>query len=197
MGNSKKEYRINVKNIVYALVVSDTEEATVYGEVKKFASARQIQISPTLAQGDVYGDGVKEKSMSKITGYDVQVDVNKVPIEVRAEIYGHAINSEGIMVVGEGDQPKELALGYEVEQTGNTREVVWLLKGSPQPFGNTVQQTEQSINYSTDSLKISFVKRLSDGNFQAIGDTAYDDFTEEKANSFLNAVPTNLKGTVE
>lgn len=186
---SKKEYRINVKNMVYALVTSDTEEGTTYGEVKSFASARQIQVSPVLAQGDLFGDGSKEKTLSKIVGYDVQLDVNKVFAEVRAEIFGHKLTADGILVVGEADQPKEMALGYEIEQTGGTSEMVWLLKGTPQPYGNTVQQTEQNINFSTDSMKISFVKRVSDGNFQAIGDTAYDGFSADLAKSFLKTVP--------
>lgn len=189
---SKKEYRVNVKNLVYALIISDTEEKTVYGEVKRFASARQIQISPTIAQGDLYGDGAKEKSYSKITGYDIQVDVNKVPIEVRADLYGHRVTPDGILVINENDKSKEFAFGYEVEQTGATREVCWLLKCSAQPFGNTTQQSETNINYSTDSLKISCVKRLSDGNFQALGDTAFESFTEEMAETFLDTVPTDL-----
>lgn len=194
---SKKEYRVNVRNLVYALITSDTEEKTVYGEVKRFASARQIQLSPTIAQGDLYGDGAKEKSYSKITGYDVQVDVNKVPIEVRADLYGHRITSDGLLIINADDQSKEFALGYEVEQTGTTKEVCWLLKCSAQPFGNTTQQSETNINYSTDSLKISCVKRLSDGNFQALGDTAFEGFTEEKAKTFLKAVPTDLSDKEE
>lgn len=190
---SKKEYRMNVRNLVYAPVLSDTEEKTEYGQVKKFASARQIQIAPTIAQGDLYGDGVKEKSMSKITGYDVQVDVNKVPLEVRADILGHEIDDNGLLWIGENDQPKEIALGYEVEQTGETSELVWLLKGTAQPFGNTVQQTETNINYSTDSLKITFVKRRSDGQFQALGDTAYEGLLEATAKTFFAAPPAKVK----
>lgn len=194
---SKRAYRMNVRGMVYAIVVSDSEAGTVYGDVKPFASARQIQISPTIATGEIYGDGAKEVSISKTTGYDVQVDINKVAVEVNAEIYGHTINSDGILVIGERDQPKELALGFEVEQDGNEREVVWLLKGSPQPFGNTVQQTQNDISFSTDSIKISFVKRQSDGNFYVMGDTAYEGFTGEAADKFLLSVPTDLKGAAQ
>lgn len=197
MKTSKKEYRINVKNLVYAVVVSDTKDAVKYGEIKPFGSARQIRVSPTIAQGDLYGDGAKEKSMNKITGYDVQVDVNKVFVEVRAEILGNKITADGVLVDGGDDQPKEIALGYEIEQTGKTSEYVWLLKGTPQPFGNDVQQTEQNINYSTDSLKISFVKRAYDGQFRAIGDTAYEGFSAEKAAEFLKTVPTEFNYSEE
>ena len=36
----KKEYKINVSKLVYALLISDTKDACTYGSVKEFASAR-------------------------------------------------------------------------------------------------------------------------------------------------------------
>lgn len=191
----KKEYKINIKKLVYALLTTDTATGCTYGTVKPFASVRQVQLSPTIASGDCYGNGAKEKSITKVTGYDLTVDVNKVPIDVRAEIFGHKITTGGVLVSGASDQPKEIAIGYEIEQTGDTREVVWLLKGTPQPMSENVQQAESNINFSTDSIKINFVKREYDGQYQAIGDTAYSTFTDVMANTFLDTVPATFTFT--
>jgi phi13 family phage major tail protein len=174
------------------MLTDDTKSAVTYGTVKPFSSARQVQLSPTLAAGEIFGDGVKEKSMSKITGYDLTLDVNKIQVDVRAEILGHTINSEGKLIIGGDDQPEYFAIGYEIEQTGNKRELVWLLKCIAQPFANQVSQSEKDIKFSTDSIKISCVAREFDRIFQVIGDTNYSTFTDDMADAFLKAVPISV-----
>lgn len=185
-----KEYRINIKNAVYALIATDNATICTYGDVKPVASLRDIKLAPIIATGDCYGDGALEKSPSKIVGYDVTVGVNKIPIDVRVDWYGHVTDSEGVVWISDEDVIKEIAFGYEIENTGGKRELVWLLKGTPQPYSEDVKQTESNITFNPDSFKIRFVKRDFDGEFRCIGDTCLSTFTEEKANTFLSNVPT-------
>lgn len=192
LGTIAKSYRMNVKNLVYAPLLTDTSTGSTYGEVKKFASARQIQITPTVSAGDCYGDGVKEKSQSKISGYDVTVDVNKAQVDVRADWFGHKLTADGELIVNKDDVPTTFAFGYEIEQSEGHRELVWLLKCSAQPYSYTVNQTEGDIKYSSDSIKLTAVCRESDGNFQLIGDTNNSTFTDTKADVFLSTVPTSI-----
>ena len=48
VNKSKKTNRINIKNMVYALLTSDTAAGTEYGEVKPLGKAMQVQLTPTL-----------------------------------------------------------------------------------------------------------------------------------------------------
>lgn len=188
MGQSSKANRINVKNLVYAVITEDTKTAFTTGEIKSFAKAMQVQITPTVATGTLYGDGAKQEDLAKLTGVTLQVDVNKVPIEVKADVLGNTYEN-GVLVENKSDQAKNIAFGFEVEQTENKREMMWLYKGKAQPFSNTVQQTTDNINFSTDTLTINFVPRELDGAIRAIGDTANADFTEVMAEAFLTKVP--------
>lgn len=192
LGTISNSYRMNVKNLVYAILQTDTSTESTYGTVKKFASARQIQITPTVANGECYGDGVKEKAQSKITGYDITVDVNKAQIDVRADWFGHKLTADGELIVNKDDVPATFAFGYEIEQSEGHRELVWLLKCTAQPYSYTVSQAEGNIKYSNDSIKLTAVCRESDGNFQLIGDTNNSTFTDEKANAFLSTAPTTI-----
>lgn len=189
-----KSFRINVKKLVYAKLLTDTKEGCTYGEVQDLAGLKSIQLTPTVANGEDYNDGVKDFSMSKITGYELAVESAKIPVNKRAELLGHTINSNGILVIGANDQPIDVAVGYEIENDGNRRELVWLLKGKIQPFGQAINQSEKDIKVASDSTKFVFVVRNCDKNFQAIGDTSLSTFTEEKANTFLATVPINLSG---
>lgn len=183
----KKSNRINVKNLVFAVMVNDDSTDTEYGEIASFAKAMQLQLSPEVSTGDLYGDGVKQESIAKLTGISVVADVNKVPIDVRAKINGNTYEN-GVLIEKEGDEAPYIALGYEVEQTNKTSEYIWLLKGKAQPYASTVQQTTESINFSTDSITINFMPRESDGEIRKFGDSAADDFTKEMAEAWFKEV---------
>lgn len=196
MGQSSKANRINVKNLKYTVIIEDTETSFTTGEIKNFAKAMQVQITPTVATGTLYGDGAKQEDLAKLTGVTLQVDANKIPIEVKAEVNGNKYEN-GVLQENKDDQAKDIAVGFEVEQTNNKRELIWLYKGKVQPFANTVQQATDNINFSTDTLTINFIPRELDGNIRAIGDTANAEFTEVMADAFLTKVPGSTNTTEE
>lgn len=184
----KKAYRINVKNLVYAVMTADTTEATSYDEIKKLSEAMQVQLTPVLATGNLFGDGVKQSTISKITGITGVFDATKINAVDRAVICGHTYEN-GVLTMGKNDKAPYIAVGYEVEQdVQGTSEYVWLLKGKAQPYASTVQQSTDAINYSTDSLTVEFVSRESDGDFMKMGDSADDEFTSEMAAAWFAEV---------
>lgn len=196
MPESVKSVRYNVSRLVFAIIVQDTAAGFIYQPVKKLGEPMQVQLTYTLATGSVYGRGVKQFTITKITGATLQLDINKILIEIRAELYGNKYEN-GILSVNEGDQAKTIAIGYELENVsdnGNKKEMEWLLKGKPQPFGKTTQQVTDSINISTDTMTIDFVPREFDGDIHKIADTANPEFTETAAETFLSTVPG---GTLE
>lgn len=191
-NTSTKANRINVKDLVYCILTSDVAGTTpVYGAVKPFAKAMQIQITPAVASGTLYGDGVQQEKLSKLTGLTVAFDVNKIPIEVMAEILGHTY-SNGVLREKASDTPPYIAVGYKVEQTGGKQELVWLLKGSAQPPNASVQQATESINFSTDSITVDFIPREYDGELRWYGDTANADLTTSAVSSWFTTGPANV-----
>lgn len=189
MANIKKTARINVKNMVYAIITKDDRDGAEYGEIKPFAKAMQIQCTPSIATGTLYGDGVKQEVISKLTGLTVVADINKLAIDTRTELLGITY-VDGVAVEKAGDEPKEIGLGYLVEQTNNSAEYIWLLKGRPQPYASTVQQQTDNINFSTDSITIEFVPREYDEAMRVFADSADETFTADKQATFFDSVPT-------
>ena len=107
--------------------------------------------------------GQKTEDLAKLTGIELQVDLNKVPIEVRAELMGNTY-ADGVLTENKSDQAIDIAVGFEVEETGNNRELMWLYKGKVKPFANSVKQSEDNITFSTDTITIGFVPRALDGS---------------------------------
>jgi len=195
MTGSVKANRFNVSRIVYSVLSKDDATAYIFGPIKKFGDPMTVQLTPSYATGKLYGGGVIKEDMSKLTGAVLKVDVNKVAIEVRAEIYSHNY-TDGVLTTNKKDQPKDIAIGYEIEQTGDNIELVWLLKGKAKPFGSNVQQSEDNIKFSTDSIEIGFMPTEFTGDIKKDGDTANTDFTAEMAAAFLNTIPGGSLATV-
>ncbi len=190
----KKAYRINVKNLVYALLTNDTTSGVSYGQVKKFSEAMQVQVTPEVAAGHLFGDGVKQSEISKLVGMTIVIDVTKVPINVRADINGNKYEN-GILTEHKDDTPPWIAFGYEVEQDEkDVSEYIWLLKGRAQPYASTVQQATENVNYSTDSVTIKFVPREFDGELRKTADSADSTVTAEMTETWFDSVPGEIEG---
>lgn len=191
MKKSNQSYRINITNPVYCEVLSDAEEGTTYGTVKSMGEAQEIQITPSAASGQLFGNGAVVDSTSLMTGLAVSFKVTKLNVEVVADIYKYEV-TDGVVQVPAGVVPKEIALGYEVPQTDGKSEYTWLLKGKPKPLNSTVQQSESSVNYSTDTIEIDFVKRKSDNMLRYYADASNPEFTEEQAKAWFSEGPSTF-----
>lgn len=192
LGTVTNAKRYNVSEIVFALMTKDDEDGTTYGTVESFGGPQEIVIAPKLATGQNYEGGVLTDDISKVVGYDITVGVSKLQVGVRSKIFGHKFTANGEMIVNEKDMPVNFALGYKIDQTEGKQELVWLFKCMAQPYSVSTKQSESNINFSPDSIKISAVKRKSDGHFELIGDTNNATFTDTKAATFLDSVPTTV-----
>lgn len=188
MKKSTTTYRINIKEPVYAEVLSDENEGTTYGEVKSLGEAQQAQVTASVASGQLYGNGAIVDSSAMLTGLSMVLSTTKIPIEAQVDIYNYEVK-DGVVQVKAGTKPKYIAVGYEVEQTNGSRELVWLLKGRPQPLNSDVKQSEGNINYSTDSITIDFVRRKSDGMLKFFADEANPELTKAQADTWFKEGP--------
>lgn len=190
-STSKRSYKINIKNPVYCEVLTDDKSGTTYGTVKSLGEAQQAQVTASAATGSLYGDGAIVDSSAKLTGLSLALNVTKIPVEARADIYNLTVTN-GVVQVKAGVQAKYIAVGYEIEQTSGESEYVWLLKGRPQPLNENVSQSESNINYSNDQMVIDFVKRVSDEMLQYFADAANADFTAAQAAKWFTNGPSAI-----
>lgn len=188
---SKKANKINVKNLVYCLCTQDISTSVTYGSVKPLAKSMQIQVTPAVAAGTLYGDGAQQENISKLTGIAVALDVNKIPIEDKAIILGHTY-ANGVMVEHKDDIAPDIAIGYMVEETNASAEYIWLLKGKAEPMNESVQQSTNAINFSTDSITVNFVPREKDGQIRYYADSANEDFSASQAAAWFAEGPSEV-----
>lgn len=191
MQKSAQGYKINITNPVYAILLQDDENGVAYGDVKKFGEAMEISITPSISSGELYGNGAKVDSYSKLTGLTVSFKNTKVPIEVRQEIYNLQVENGVVMESAAQQSTQYIAFGYETEQTNGKSEYTWLLKGRPKPITTDLKQSEQNVTYSTDTIEIDFVKRVFDDMLRYFADASNPDFTEGQAEAWFDEGPVS------
>lgn len=186
----KKGYKINISNPKYCALTSDTEEGVQYGEVKSLGEAMEVQVTPSVASGKLYGDGEAVDSASRLTGLTLSLQTTKVSSEARVDIYNLEVKN-GVIVTKTGTTPKDIAIGYEVEQSNGKSQYVWLLKGSPKPMNDSIQQSTDNINYSTDKMDVDFVRRNYDKSLKYDAEEGELGFSEAQAAAWFKNGPSN------
>lgn len=189
MQTSAQGYKINITHPVYCILTQDDENGVAYDEVKTFGEAMQISLTPSVSSGELYGNGAKVDSYSKLTGLTVSYQATKIPIEVRQEIYNLQVSNGVVMESAANQATKYIAFGFEAEQTNGKSEYVWLLKGRPKPINADLKQSEQNVTYSTDTIEIDFVKRIYDDMLRYFADLSNPDFTEGQAAEWFTSGP--------
>lgn len=185
-----KGYRINIKNLHYALVTDDNATTTTYGTPKPLEMVQAIKMSPKVIDGKMYGDGIVVAQASRIDTIEVEIDLTKIPLKIRAELLGNTY-SAGTAEETYSDVAPYIALGFEIEKD-NGMEYVWLYKGMMIPVEDDLKQTEGKIQYQNVKTKYTFVPRISDGKLRKFADSEEADFVETTATNWFKAVPVPI-----
>ena len=140
------EYR-GVKNLVYAEVTADDENAYTTGTVKTLAGVATITASVETSQEAHYYDNAP-KILIGSTGADtVTLTVSAIPLEVLADITGRTWDATHGAIIEGPQTPKHFAIGYEFDRTDGSKVYVWRLKG----MFAIPDQTSNTIDDGTDA----------------------------------------------
>lgn len=183
------EYKINVQNVHLAEITESAEEVLVFGTPEHIPGAMEIGRNPQISSGKLYGDGKIAHSTSRKNAIQVTVNQNKLPTKWRRYMEGVTVNT-GVESGTSKDEPNPFAMGWEVEKTGGEKELVWFLYGKADPIQETVRQSEENINYSTDNITITFLEHDDLGRFYTSIDTEDEEITDEMVENFFKKVQT-------
>lgn len=186
------EVKINVKNVHLSEVTKSPEGEITFKAPEHVVGAMQIGRNPQIASGQLYGDGKVTHETSKKVRYELNVELNKLPTKWRRYMEG-ATATTGVESGTSADVPKPFAIGWEVEKTGGTKELIWFLYCLAQPVQESTRQSEDNINYSTDTLTISALEDNSLGRFYTLIDSEDTAITPTMVADFFKKVQiTNI-----
>lgn len=181
-------YRLNIKNCHIAECTADDGTTLTYGTIKAIPGMMSIALKPKLSEGELYGDGEIVASDSKLTSIEVDIDMTKIPLDIRGLLSGATV-SEGVLEEKSTDVAPYIALGFEIENDDGKSEFVWLLKGKASPLEDSVKQKEGSISYSTHTMKLKFIPRKKDKMIRKFADESASGFVASTGTGWFTTVP--------
>lgn len=183
------EFKINVEELHLAEVTESEEGDLAFGAPEHIPGIMEVGRNPQISQGRLYGDGKVSHSTSRVNSYQLSINQNKLPTKWRRYMEGKPVTN-GVESGTSKDEPKPFAIGWAVEKTGGQKELTWFLYCKVEPFQETVGQSEDSINYSTDSITITATEHDSVSRFYTFIDTEDEDVTPEMVENFFEKVQT-------
>lgn len=181
---------IGLRNVVYTLLVSDPAAGTgqaEYGEVKGIPGAIAANINPNPSTETLFADDGPFETAATIGQIALELNIADLPFEVQADLFGHTVNPEGVLIRKAGDTPPWLAVGFKSLKSNGKYRYTWLAKGK---FSLPEQNNEtkgDSVAFQTPTTTGSFVKRECDDEWQRSLDEDSETFTQTQAdNWFLN-----------
>lgn len=181
---------VGLKDVVIAPVMTDTSEGTSYGEVQPVAGAIDMSITPSNADPDVqYADDIEYDVVNPDPEIAVAMEFTQLPLKIQADLEGHKLDDNGVLVQTAGDTPAYYAIGGKSELRDGGYRYVWLLKCRAKPITETYHTKEgQTITRQTGKIEFTAIKRASDNRYQFKADEGQNGFTKEKAATFLSGV---------
>lgn len=152
--------RIGCDNLVYAVMkTEDTADAAPeYNEVTKAPGVMSININPNGAIETLFADDGPMDTASTLGKIDVEIQKNELTTQNKADLLGHALDTNGALVYGDSDVAPWAAIGFRTLKSNGKYRYVWLYKGK---FTEPEDQNEtkgDSINFQADTIKGQFVK---------------------------------------
>lgn len=182
------EVRINVKNLYMAKATKQEDGQVVFDKPEHIIGMEKISRKTQMASGKKYGDGKIRKNSIKKSGYELSLSLNNLPSEWRNYLEGTTFTDGGVEYATSKDIPNYFAIGWEVEKTGGFSEFVWFPFCQAQPIEQETQQTEDNINYSTDSITIMALENDFIGRYYTFIDTEIEKNKGITAKDFFSQV---------
>lgn len=183
---------VGLKNMVIAPLTEDTEETLTYGTVQLVAGAIEATITPENADPDVqYADDVEFDTLYADPEVSFKTQMADIPLTIQEMIFGNKIDDNGVLIRSASDKPPYFAVGFKSEKSNHKHRFVWLYKVRAKPLTETYKTKEgKTITRQTGSVDWTAIKRIHDGQYQAVADVGENGFDETKAATFLDSVYT-------
>ncbi len=152
--------KIGCDRLVYALMTTEdtATAAPVYGAVKEAPGVMSININPNATLATAFYDDGPGESASTLGNIDVAIQKNVLTSENKADLLGHAIDSNGGVVYAGEDTPPFVAIGFRTLKSNGKYRYVWLYKGRFADPEDNNETKADTINFQADTINGQFVK---------------------------------------
>lgn len=108
-GENKVQFGLD--ELHYAIITENAETGAItFGTPVKVPGARSIEMDPEGEQTIFYADNIRYWISQDNNGYSGTLEIAKVPEQMREDIWGDTLDTNGVLTENADVEPKEVAL---------------------------------------------------------------------------------------
>jgi len=169
--------QVGLSSVHYAIMTEDISTGTTYGTPKPIPGAIAANIEPAVTSTTLYTDDGPDEVANALGEITVTLQVKDLPLETQADLLGYEAPSGGVTIRYADDVAPYVALGFKSLKSDGDYRYVWLYKGKFESPEENFKTKEENIEFQTPTITGKFVKRVSDDQWQNIGDEGDTGFT--------------------
>lgn len=181
-----KGVTIGIKDLYYALLDTDPASGSAtYQASVKIPGVISANINPNASNETLFADDGPYETASTIGQIELELNVADLPIDVQATLLGHTM-AGGVLIRKASDTPPFVAVGFKSLKSNGKYRYTWLAKGK---FSIPEQANEtkgDSVNFQTQTINGSFLKRDCDDEWERHIDEDHADYIASMGTNWFN-----------
>lgn len=152
--------KIGCDNLVYAIMTTEDtpEQAPAYSDVKRAPGVMSLNINPNSSTETLFADDGPMEVASTAGKIDVEIQKNELTSQNKADLLGHALDTNGAVVYGDSDVAPWVAIGFRTLKSNGKYRYVWLYKGKfAEPEDNNETKGD-GINFQSETISGQFAR---------------------------------------
>ncbi|MGG3623864.1 major tail protein [Bacillus gobiensis] len=163
--------RIGFKNLYVAKVLKDSRTELSYETPVYLGDTIEGNLNPNFSRTPYYANDTLKKVYTSMGQGEITLGLGELSDEMSALLFGHKINTDGILEKKESDVAPEFAVLFETPVGDGDSKYVVITKATFTPGEQSMSTKGEGIEPQTDSVTGSFVPREFDGKWQVSADT--------------------------
>ena len=184
---------IGLRELHYALLLTDTTGSVTYGPAVPIIGAITANINPNPSIESLFGDDGPMETATALGKIEVEFSATNINPDIIAAMLGHTIDeTTGVMLYKSTDTPPWLAFGFKALKSNGKYKYVWLTKGMFSEPETKHETKSDKIEFQPGTLKGQFAKRIFDDAWKADVDEDYSAGALTKAGTWFTKVPGDV-----
>ena len=169
-------YFTGILDIMVALMKTPDTPKTrpTYDPFEVLGKTIEATITPNYKEGKVYASNVTTRNERRVDSYTVSLNLDKIPYDVRQDILGRAVDTNGVQVIKGTQVAPWVAIAFALTLDDGTKELWTLYKGKFAEITQSGQTDGDSMTYQHPTIEATFVRREDNDALAAVAATASD-----------------------
>lgn len=150
---------IGLDKLYYAEITEDENGNETYGTPSQLAKAISADLSVELNEATLYADDGQAEIVREFKSGTVTLSVDEIGLDIVADLVGAEIDSNGVLISGDNDSAKPVAIGFRARKSNGKYKYFWLYRVLFTIPATNLATKGDSITFSTPTIEGTILRR--------------------------------------